>query len=141
MTREIKFRAWNKVWGMMSLVDKIEFEEGKPVSVSVTIQASDYDHKGEWEDYEIGKDIIPQQFTGLKDVNGVEIYEGDIVRNKREEFITVVEYYGGAFRCESEGMPLSLYIDECYGDKELNNQLEVVGNVYESKHLINNTEK
>lgn len=138
MSREIKLRAWNKEWSMMSMVDKIEFDNGVPVSVSVTIQASDYDHKGEWEDYEIGKDIILQQFTGLHDKNGKEIYEGDIVRSGKEyNYYTGLnsEIYGGRlYEIKNNGWrfyiePHSLY-DIDFKD------LEVIGNIYENKELL-----
>ena len=150
MNREIKFRAWNKVWGMMSLVDKIEFEEGKPVSVSVTIKATDFDHTDEWSDYEVGDDIILQQFTGLKDKNGKEIYDGDIVRfeNKAYEirFFNKWGMFGlvgkSDYKDFTEEDPLGSggsstrykpYVLGEYYQK----RIEVIGNVFENPELLN----
>jgi uncharacterized phage protein (TIGR01671 family) len=77
---------------------------------------------------------IDMLYTGLKDKNGKEIYEGDIVRNKRHNFKTVIEYYGASFRCKSEGLPLSMYIDDLLVDEK--NQIEVIGNIYENPELL-----
>jgi len=144
--RKIKFRAWNKVWGMMSLVDKIEFEEGKPVSVSVTIKATDFDHTDEWSDYEVGDDIILQQFTGLKDKNGKEIYDGDIITfteidedscmGKEDTYTGKVEWideisqwrfiYPSGQRTELHFIVQLPTIRSC----------EVIGNIYENPELL-----
>lgn len=64
MNREIKFRAWDE--NRMRPVNTLGFTDDAFVSTSKG--------SGPIEDYKI------MQYTGLKDKNGVEIYENDVVR-------------------------------------------------------------
>jgi len=155
--REIKFRAWNKIWKMMSNVDKIEFEDGSPISISVTIEATDFDHEDEWKDYEIGEDIELMQYTGLKDKNGREIYEGDIVkiewREKSNIVIGEIAFSNMTYKLKYHPQPEHAIkgkytaFAEYWSDGEydwetleqiISPEIEIIGNIYENQELLAN---
>lgn len=78
-------------------------------------------------------DYILMQYTGLKDKNGKEIYEGDIISFGDNK--AVVFYEHAKFRVKYR------YYNNCYcyddlSDVLYHNKVEVIGNIYENKELI-----
>lgn len=76
-------------------------------------------------------EAIAQQYTGLKDVNGVEIYEGDIVFSELNDKKYIIEWakaYSGPQYC----MMLDGEVDNFYGGIT-EDSVKVIGNIYEEK--------
>lgn len=99
--REIKFRAWDrKTKTMFGGVNNISPRE----------------------DYEL------MQFTGLKDKNGKEIYEGDVLRFLDKQIYEKVLFKNGMFVREwaEQENPLYLGLDH----------FEIIGNIWENPELL-----
>ena len=117
-----RFRAWDKLNNEMYVVEQINFNHGEFESIGYGIT------------FLRGADkVILMQSTGLKDKNGQEIFEGDIVKMAKDvysepTYYEVVRHYGGAYRLESKqhGCELWLRHTDC----------EVVGNVYENQEYL-----
>lgn len=123
MNREIKFRVWDKNNKKMRLPD--EWEVG--IVLDGTLLTC-YDASGDFNASD--EDLILMQYTGLKDKNGVEIYEGDVVAYDgmgRE----VVEFDNGCFWVGLKGeLPAPLYAQMGI------DSMEVVGNIHENPELL-----
>ena len=123
-----KFRAWLKKEKRMTDVHEITFIDGEVYLISDVTGFYAY------EEFKL------MQSTGLKDKNGVEIYEGDIVRFSDcdgDVYVTPVVWdknyacFGVSF---SGKYPTSFdYLEEFYTDPK---DIEVVGNIYENPELL-----
>ena len=129
--REIKFRAWDTNSGKMADIDMRAYLE--PHGLNETIEQHTKDG------------LVLMQYTGLKDKNGKEIYEGDILRigeddeDDRAEIVKVewLERY------PRNGAEMCAFMLVGAWDKEFAHfydyafcGLEVIGNIYENPELL-----
>jgi uncharacterized phage protein (TIGR01671 family) len=117
MKREFKFRVWdikNKSW-----VDDtcgIDIVDGRL-----------FQNVANHLPYEDMDNFIIQQFTGLKDKNGKEIYEGDIVIF--DTFNCLIEFdYGQFWIKQVKGLRFDIYLRD--------KKIEVIGNIFENPDLL-----
>lgn len=124
-----KFRAWDKLGNIMLPVGDID------TSYKLVYLEEDNGYRCE-RDFD---EIELMQFTELKDKNGKEIYEGDIVKYKLEEKVfTDIASYNKFFACF--GLEDDTGDWFCSFDWLLENikqdDIEVVGNVWEDGELL-----
>lgn len=123
----IKFRAWDNLLNKMLVVYRISFD-GPVDGVQVHCYLDDRGAEGSTEYAYDGDGLILEQFTGLKDVNGNEIYEGDILENRK--YRSIVKFANGKFLADVVGT-ISRFdlIGETHGSK-------VIGNVHDNPELL-----
>jgi len=133
MMRDIKFRAFLSIgeWNnngteqAYEMCDDFASEEYAPVN----------DHLKQTENL--------MQYIGLKDKNGVEIYEGDVVSQSFINFLP--QHFGEKLEIEQENIIGEVtYAKDCFRIKDANNKTlkeimahcEVIGNIYENPELL-----
>ena len=117
--REIKFRAWFEKFKEIYTVKMIDLQK----------EIAYFDKYN----YRSFYDIDLMQYTGLKDKNNKEIYEGDILSDGNDEKPYKVIFENGSFRAEFEGD----FEEYSFDLIDIVAQgCEVVGNIYENPELI-----
>ena len=107
--RELKFRIWVHIDKAFTYFDIEDYPSGIAMGVSA-----------------------PQQFIGIKDSKGNDIYEGDIVTFGATYPKWVVSYNDGCGRFEAGS-----YSFNTHSDGSVNSSgLRIIGNIIEHKHLL-----
>jgi uncharacterized phage protein (TIGR01671 family) len=163
MKREIKFRAWDNtfnvmlndivVWGSDSECIAILDQPAQWAYDDKLDDRMDLNFEGsvpEWYCFTGGFNIM--QFTGLKDKNGVEIYESDFLKSPDEYFAYCLCEWNEIHSCfQINGYGKSMYFNEGGGEEFTNdvklieehvlvlggdNEIEVIGNIYQNADLL-----
>ena len=125
--REIKFRAWDK-------------EQKEWVKYSITDNIPIFCHNtSRWKTDKEGKRFILCQYTGLKNFNGKEIYEGDIVRAIGfSKWIGVAKYsdknQAFVFECIDKN-----YRGNIVFMSQFDQGFKILGNIYENPEMLEET--
>lgn len=130
--REIKFRGYDTEFKKITYFDDEEYDYRPPLSFrldQVFKKDSNYNDYEDFEYKDITDKLVIMQYTGLKDKNGKEIYEGDIVKIKDELCIVEYNYNSFGLKVIDKTKPynwVEFIVCKC----------EVIGNIYENKNLL-----
>lgn len=144
--REIKFRAWDKTNKRMMIFGRFwACDEYQSLAWGIDDESkteTEGNYCLEWE----SSTLEIMQYTGLKDKNGNDIYEGDILRNTR--YIQDVEIYWNGCTTDENSINGPSWIkwggwhfkklenDDRMTYATYQDEIEIIGNIYENPKLL-----
>ena len=152
MSREITFRAWDEDCEVMYYSDAgwnethpesedcfFDFHKGHVVAFLRQTEPGTIDEPP----YDYGEPVDVEQYTGLPDKNGVEIYEGDVLAfwsewdGKQMLTAPVTWRQEVCLMAADIGMALTTPVPEDLYEEIAESSYEVIGNIHENPELVN----
>lgn len=130
--RELKFRCWDKqdnIWITSNYLECYSESPYNPIGTLVCLY-----------DWENADRFVIQQYTGIKDSKGNEVYEGDIIKFYREDVFYEVryvdEYTAFTVLLHNPKQIKGLEMYDHMVDIGYTSDKEVIGNIFENSELI-----
>jgi uncharacterized phage protein (TIGR01671 family) len=136
MSREIKFRVWNadskKYWN----IENWHVEDEYIDLIDPNNSNADPNAKRIWKRE---SDVVIEQFTGLKDITGLRVYVGDIVKVEGHPFEGSIQIDGN-YEVGFDQSSL-MYVAGSWQLAKLRPYITAVGNVHENPELLKKVEQ
>ena len=137
--RDIKFRAWDEMQKVMH--NNFQFiksgDDGNDWILFTSDKQPIFNYDGWSKNPYFSQQLKVMQYTGLKDKNGKEVYEGDILKGNHSKFSRkppvdndIVIWRGNGWKRKSYNGEM-----EVYPDIDVRS-MEVIGNIHENPELV-----